>query len=156
MVSSSLGLVFPLFPKFFLPSSPQSIVGHPCNFLLPPWPQFSSSFILQVSCSSVLEDISRLGSSFPFWWSRKSFGFIHYNNFFYSLMFVEMRHFYFYFWLIYDKVWIFFFKQCCSNKIGVFRSVVVYIGEETRTKHVKFSKFKDYYLYVSEGKQYNA
>jgi len=38
MVSSSLGLVFPLFPKFFLPSSPQSIVGHPCNFLLPPWP----------------------------------------------------------------------------------------------------------------------
>jgi len=40
--------------------------------------------------------------------------------------------------------------------IGVFRSVVVYIGGEARTKHVKFSKFKCYYLYVGEGKQCNA
>jgi len=73
-----------------------------------------------------------------------------------------MRHFYFCFWLIYDKVWIFFFlKQCCSrsdwwSRIGVSRSTVVYVGEEARTKHVKFSKFKCYYLYVGEGKQCNA
>jgi len=37
VVSSSLGLVFPFFSKFFLPPSPQSIVRHPCDFLLPPW-----------------------------------------------------------------------------------------------------------------------
>jgi len=40
--------------------------------------------------------------------------------------------------------------------ISVFHSAMVYIGEEARTIHVKFSKFKCYYLYVGEEKQCNA
>jgi len=47
-------------------------------------------------------------------------------------------------------------KSELLSSIGIFGFVVVYIGEEAQTKHVKFSKFKCYYLYVGEGKQCNA
>jgi len=57
---------FPPCPLFFRPPSSKCIVGQPCNFVLRPCPLFSFSVIVKVCCSSILEDILVVGSSFPF------------------------------------------------------------------------------------------
>ena len=53
-----------LFSSFV--SSLKCIVRQPCNFVLRPWSLFSSSSIVEVCCSFVLEDIFLVGLSFPF------------------------------------------------------------------------------------------